>query len=160
MTTIPAPASNLDRFFAALHRSPVTRSSDRALAGVCSGVADQFGVSVKMVRIITVLLAIAGAGVPLYLIAWLLLPDRTGTVHLERAIRHGQAGSIALLVVTILALLPDGNVHRHHDHGGWGFIPVLIIAAVLFARSRRGRARRYDAPAGSRRSDGPQDVLR
>jgi phage shock protein PspC (stress-responsive transcriptional regulator) len=52
------------------------RSTDDAmLAGVASGVARYLGVDVTLVRIITAALAIfTGAGVALYIAAWLLIP--------------------------------------------------------------------------------------
>lgn len=159
MTSITAPASGLDRFFSALRRSPLTRSPNGSVAGVCTGVADHFGVSLKAVRIATVLLAFIGPAIPLYLLAWLMLPDRTGSIHLERAIRQGRAASIALLVATVLAVLPDAHVHDHH-HEGWGLLPFLALAVFLIAKSR-GRRQQAQAPFepyGTRRPDGPQDV--
>ncbi len=49
---------------------------DRMLAGVASGVARYFGVDVTVVRIIFAVLAVVGgAGLPLYLAGWLLIPE-------------------------------------------------------------------------------------
>jgi phage shock protein PspC (stress-responsive transcriptional regulator) len=49
---------------------------DRMLAGVAAGVARYLGVDVTVVRIVLVVLALAGgAGVPIYLAGWLLIPD-------------------------------------------------------------------------------------
>jgi phage shock protein PspC (stress-responsive transcriptional regulator) len=49
---------------------------DRMLAGVASGVARYFGLDVTVVRIIFAVLAVVGgAGLPLYLAGWLLIPD-------------------------------------------------------------------------------------
>ena len=49
---------------------------DRMLAGVASGIARYLGVDVTAVRIVlAVLVVIGGAGVPLYLAGWLLIPD-------------------------------------------------------------------------------------
>jgi phage shock protein C len=49
---------------------------DRMLAGVASGVARYFGVDVTIVRIVFAVLAVmGGAGIPLYLAGWLLIPD-------------------------------------------------------------------------------------
>lgn len=155
--TAPTPA--LDRLFTALRRSPVTRSSDGRLAGVCGGIAEALGVSVKAVRIVTALLALTGAAVPLYLIGWLLLPDRSGAIHLERAIRQGHAGSLVLLAATILAMLPDAHVHHHTGHDGIPVVAFVTLAAFLFMRFRAGR-RHTCAPGTARRSDGPQDVRR
>jgi phage shock protein PspC (stress-responsive transcriptional regulator) len=67
-TQVPAPGP-----FAV----PIRRSrSDRMIAGVASGVAHHFGVDVTLVRVAIAVLAIAGGiGVPLYIAAWLLLPE-------------------------------------------------------------------------------------
>jgi phage shock protein PspC (stress-responsive transcriptional regulator) len=49
---------------------------DRMLAGVASGVARYFGIDVTVVRIVFAVLAVVGgAGLPLYLAGWLLIPD-------------------------------------------------------------------------------------
>jgi phage shock protein PspC (stress-responsive transcriptional regulator) len=50
--------------------------ADRMLAGVAAGVAEQFGMDVTVVRIVlAVLTVIGGAGVPIYLAGWLLIPE-------------------------------------------------------------------------------------
>jgi phage shock protein C len=55
-----------------LHR-PV---QDRMLAGVAAGIARYLGADVTVVRIIlTVLVFVGGAGIPLYLAGWLLIPE-------------------------------------------------------------------------------------
>lgn len=56
---------------------PLTRPvHDRMLAGVAAGVARYLGVDATIVRIAFALLAVmGGAGVPLYLIGWLLMPE-------------------------------------------------------------------------------------
>jgi phage shock protein PspC (stress-responsive transcriptional regulator) len=49
---------------------------DRMLAGVAAGIARYLGADVTAVRIIlTVLVFAGGAGIPLYLAGWLLIPD-------------------------------------------------------------------------------------
>jgi phage shock protein PspC (stress-responsive transcriptional regulator) len=48
----------------------------RMLAGVAAGVARSLGVDPVIVRIaLLVLVLVGGAGVPLYLAGWLLIPD-------------------------------------------------------------------------------------
>jgi phage shock protein PspC (stress-responsive transcriptional regulator) len=48
----------------------------RMAAGVAAGVARYLGVDVTVVRIVLVVLAvIGGAGVPIYLAGWLLIPE-------------------------------------------------------------------------------------
>ena len=46
------------------------------LAGVAAGVARYFDIDVTVVRIVFAVLAVVGgAGLPLYLAGWLLIPD-------------------------------------------------------------------------------------
>jgi phage shock protein PspC (stress-responsive transcriptional regulator) len=46
------------------------------VAGVAAGVADYLGIDVTIVRIILAVLTImGGAGLPIYLAGWLLIPD-------------------------------------------------------------------------------------
>jgi phage shock protein PspC (stress-responsive transcriptional regulator) len=53
----------------------------RMIAGVAAGAADYFGIDVTIVRILLVVLALfGGAGVPLYLAGWLLVPDQGSDV--------------------------------------------------------------------------------
>lgn len=53
---------------------------DRMLAGVAAGIARYLDVDVTIVRIILVVLAFAGgAGIPLYLAGWLLIPEEGAT---------------------------------------------------------------------------------
>jgi phage shock protein PspC (stress-responsive transcriptional regulator) len=49
---------------------------DRMLAGVAAGIARYLSVDVTLVRIVFAVLAIVGgAGVPIYLAGWLLIPE-------------------------------------------------------------------------------------
>jgi phage shock protein C len=57
------------------HRSLTRPAHDRMLAGVASGLASYAGVDVLIVRIaFAVLTFLGGAGIPLYLACWLLIP--------------------------------------------------------------------------------------
>jgi len=54
---------------------------DRMLAGVASGIARYLDVDVTLVRIVLAVLAVVGgAGVPIYLAGWLLIPEE-GSQH-------------------------------------------------------------------------------
>lgn len=135
MTSTPTTTSALDRVFGALRRSPVTRSQHRKLGGVCAGVAERLGVSTTIVRVATVVLAVVGPAVAIYLLAWLLLPDTAGRIHLERAIRDGHAGSIVLLVFAVFSIVPDGVGHHRT---GWVWVG-LLVAALFIGRAHRRR---------------------
>jgi phage shock protein C len=45
------------------------------IGGVCGGLAESTGLDVNLLRVLAVVLAfLGGAGVPLYLAAWVLIP--------------------------------------------------------------------------------------
>ena len=61
------------------YNQKLTRSrSDKMLAGVCGGLAEYFGLDTSLVRIGYALLTLftAFAGVPVYLIMWLIVPEK------------------------------------------------------------------------------------
>lgn len=50
--------------------------SDKKIAGVCGGLAKYFGVDSTVVRLVwAAAVILAGAGLLLYLIAWVLIPQ-------------------------------------------------------------------------------------
>jgi phage shock protein C len=59
------------------HPHPLSRPfHDRMLAGVAAGIAQYLGVDVIIVRVaLAVLALVGGAGIPIYLAGWLLIPD-------------------------------------------------------------------------------------
>jgi len=57
----------------------VRSSDDRMLGGVCGGLAEYSSMDPTLVRLLWVLFTLlGGAGLPLYLVAWYLIPDRAG----------------------------------------------------------------------------------
>lgn len=66
--------------FPAKNRSLTRRRDDRMLAGVASGIAAYVGVDTVLVRIaFAVLTVLGGAGIPIYAVCWLLIPDEGAT---------------------------------------------------------------------------------
>ena len=53
------------------------RSKDKALGGVCAGIAEYFGWDVRMLRLVWVVLSFVGVGslVVFYILLWALMPD-------------------------------------------------------------------------------------
>lgn len=51
-------------------------SQNKMLAGVCAGVADFFGLDVKHVRLVWLLALLFGAGAILYIILWIVVPEK------------------------------------------------------------------------------------
>jgi phage shock protein C len=58
----------------------------KKIAGVCAGLAEEFGISTTPVRLAFILLTlIGGPGIVLYVILWAIMPYRDeSTVHLEQ----------------------------------------------------------------------------
>ncbi len=62
----------------ALSRAWYRRRHGKMLAGVCAGLADQFGISVTIIRLAFLLSALLGGGVGIiiYLALWVVMPYR------------------------------------------------------------------------------------
>lgn len=52
------------------------RGRGRIIAGVCAGIADQYGFSPLLVRLLFVIFAVTGASEIVYLVLWILMPNR------------------------------------------------------------------------------------
>lgn len=52
----------------------VRPSNGRWIAGVCAGLADRFGISRGLMRLIFVIFVIFGAGEIAYIVLWILVP--------------------------------------------------------------------------------------
>lgn len=50
------------------------RGQGRVIAGVCAALADRFGISRGLVRVLFVIFGLVGAGELAYLIAWIVIP--------------------------------------------------------------------------------------
>lgn len=61
-----------------MEKKQLTRSNNRMIAGVCSGIADYFGWDVTLMRILYVLATFftAFSGGIVYLILWVIMPER------------------------------------------------------------------------------------
>lgn len=60
-----------------MEKRRLTRSNNRMIAGVCSGIADYFGWDITLVRIVYVLATFFTmfSGGIVYLILWLIMPE-------------------------------------------------------------------------------------
>ena len=55
-------------------------ANDKMIAGVCSGLAEYINVDPTIVRLIWALVALSGAGVIAYLIAAIIIPEKTSDI--------------------------------------------------------------------------------
>jgi len=59
---------------------------NRTIGGVCSGIADYFSIDPVLVRLIFVVLAIfGGAGVIIYVLAWIIMPEQSPNDNIQDA---------------------------------------------------------------------------
>jgi phage shock protein PspC (stress-responsive transcriptional regulator) len=120
---------------------------DRVVAGVCGGVARQLGIDPLLVRVVTAVLAIFGAGVVLYAVAWLLLPLDDGTPSVGQQVvspNRGHASSSTVLLAVALAIVATlglGAAFRHWDGSFLLALTVGGLIAWLLLRDRRGESR-------------------
>lgn len=126
------------------------RSADRVIGGVCSGLAGYFSVDPLLVRLVFVLLTVAGgAGVVLYLVLWLVLPEAG-----EPPREHDTVGAAVRSVEADLNRI-FGDLRRSFAttsprpapappastpapvHGGalWLGVLLVVLGAVLLATS-------------------------
>jgi len=110
-TSTPTPPSahrpGSNRFFTWLRSLGVARA-DGWIGGVCGGIALRTGLDPLIVRGIAVVIAILGGpALFFYAVAWLLLPDTHGEIHLERMLPGiFDAPLIAIGILVVLTFIP------------------------------------------------------
>src|SRR6188472_4048029 len=104
-------------------------TSDRALAGVCGGIARELGVDVTLVRLVFALLALAGgAGIVLYLALWLYADGRPVWL-----------AGLGVVIAGSLLLHAIGLSDR-------AVAGIALVSAGLAVAWRRGGGLRPEAP--------------
>ena len=112
-------------------------TQNKVIAGVCSGLADFFGIDVALMRVIFILLLVAGySGFLIYLILWIVMPkgrhaENQSYDNAETAVAQSGKGSwiagVILIAIGTLCLL--GDFLPKFD---WSTIwPVLLIVLGL-----------------------------
>ena len=112
-------------------RIPNRSAEDRVLGGVCAGIAAAVGLDPMLVRVAMIVLAVTGSGIPIYLVAWLVMPEGAtdgeeagGEVEIRRAIGLGLIVLGAVLTFRALGLTPPDAVI-------WPLIAVGIGVGVV-----------------------------
>lgn len=148
------------------------RVADRVIGGVAGGLGDYFNVDPLLVRIgFAGLMIFGGAGLVLYVVAWLLVPaqGREGSV-VEEALRRIPGGwsrpvlivlLVVLVVVAIESLPVSGSPYDGLPNGGlyldprlfWAVLVIVVGIALLrrheaAAAAPRAAARVEAAPVG------------
>jgi phage shock protein C len=96
-------------------RDRLTRGRDgKVIAGVCAGLGEYFGIDPVLVRLAFAVLAVSGgAGVLLYIVAWIAMPAaddraprRTRPTHASTPFLAGVALILIGLILLVRALVP------------------------------------------------------
>lgn len=112
-------------------------TQNKVIAGVCSGLADFFGIDVALMRVIFILLLVAGySGFLIYLILWIVMPkanhaENQSYDNAESTVAQSGKGSwiagVILIAIGTLCLLDD-----FLPKFDWSTIwPVLLIVLGL-----------------------------
>jgi phage shock protein PspC (stress-responsive transcriptional regulator) len=124
------------------------RTGDRVLGGVAGGLGDYFNIDPLLVRISFVgLMIFGGAGLVLYVAAWLLIPaDGHDASPVEAFIRGlgltpGRLAWVALALVVFILFVNSWNVGLGYSDGPLG-IPgpvwalAIVVVGVMLVRRR------------------------
>lgn len=128
--------------------------TDRKLAGVAGGLARHLDVDPVLLRVAFVVLAFfGGAGLLLYVAAWLLVPE-DGQNDAAIASSPSTRTTALIVVAAIAGLLVIGD-----GWGGFGFpwpllVVGLIVAVVLASKDKQTPSRRQQQPPHPE-ADGP-----
>lgn len=155
----PGTAHTSQDFFSWIRSLGIRRGSDRWLGGVCSGLADRFGIDPLIVRGIFIVLAVfAGVGVLIYGIAWALLPEPDGRIHVQEAGAGRWSGGMTGALITTILGFP--SLGRGFWEWGWNGVNALFwtlvwVGAAAFGiyylvqhkRAKDARREGTDSPA-------------
>jgi phage shock protein PspC (stress-responsive transcriptional regulator) len=116
----------------------------RKLAGVAAGIGNRYGIDPIVVRVgFVVATFYGGAGILIYLLGWLLLPEQNDeAAPFESMINHKRSStSSAFTVLLCLALIPAFWFFVDNEFSG--IMGLLIVAGALFLLHRtRGHLNR------------------
>lgn len=124
----------------------------RKMAGVAAGIARRYRIDPTLVRVGFVVAALyGGAGVVLYLLGWLLLPEEGDEVSpFESLIGRGRSStSSAFTVLLCLAMIPVTSWFFGGFFPGFpGFLSVIVVVGALYLlhRGRGHLGRTPDTP--------------
>jgi phage shock protein C len=123
-------------------RRLVRSTDDRVIAGLCGGLGRYLGVDPVILRIAAVLLVFAGgAGIVLYVIGWVAIPEEGETASGTEpplAERTGGAVALGLIFVGLGAIFLADELWPNFL--SWRYvwpIALIVVGVVVLLRSRR-----------------------
>jgi phage shock protein C len=113
-------------------------ATDKAIAGVCGGLAHYFNIDPALVRLAFVVFALAGgASVLLYIVLWIAVPVGEGTPAVALGERGHEMLATVLIAIGALWLLANLGAFTFIN---WRFAwPLVLVAAGVALLLRRVR---------------------
>ena len=140
-------------------RGPIRRSPDaRVLAGVCGGLAQATGIDVTLIRIGFVLLTLgSGIGIPVYALAWLLLPLQGETTTIfSRAVNDRRGIRLVIAIIPVLVVV---QILADALHIGWlGSVQLARLPGRRRAPSSSGATPARANGCGSTTTSSPCSI--
>jgi signal transduction histidine kinase len=128
-------------------------TSRRLLGGVCAGLGRTLGLDPLIVRVAFVAAAVAGIGIPAYLVAWAVLPAEGGSAPVVRLLRGRAAVEVALgvglLVLAGMLTMRELGIW-FSDAIAWPLVLIAAGGALLWRQSFGGaREEKKEVPASA-----------
>lgn len=144
-------------FFDWLRGLGIVRGNDRWIGGVASGVAARLGIDPIIVRGVIVVASIFfGIGLLAYGVAWALLPEPDGRIHVQEVAKGTwSSGMTGASIFVLLAILPFWRGLLFFDSGWWFPWPLLVIAAIVTPMILAVSRGRKATPAAQSQPQGP-----
>ena len=151
-------------FFAWIRSLGVVRGRERWFGGVATGIAARTGLDPVLVRGLFVVLGVFGVGFLVYGVAWALLPEPDGRIHVEEASRgNWTTGMTGALIFAVLGMGGPGVSFLGAD--GWFGATVWTlfwiaagIGAIYWFSSAKGKGHLpWEHPAGGHTGSAPTD---
>ncbi|HEY6202809.1 MAG TPA: PspC domain-containing protein [Candidatus Limnocylindria bacterium] len=113
-------------------------ATDKAIAGVCGGLAHYFNIDPALVRLAFVVFALAGgASVLLYIVLWIAVPVGEGSPAVALGERGHEVLATVLIAIGALWLLANLGAFTFIN---WRFAwPLVLVAAGVALLLRRVR---------------------
>lgn len=157
----PGQGPQPQNFFDWVRSHGIYRGRERWIGGVASGIAQRLGVDPLIVRgILIVLTVFAGVGVLFYGLAWALLPEPDGRIHVqEAAAGRWSSGMTGALITTIVGFPSLGSGVWGWDRYGFGaFVWTVFWVGgaiyVIYYLTQRNKARAAGTPMTPGRGPG------
>lgn len=155
------PRGQGQNFFDWIRSQGIYRGRDRWIGGVASGIAHRLGVDPLIIRGVLIVLTIfAGLGVLAYGVAWALLPEPDGRIHVqEAAAGRWTAGMTGALITSVIGFPSLGTGVWGWDRFGFGaFVWTVFWVGgaiyLVYYLTQRNKTRNGAAPMPPRYDSG------